>query len=428
MRGLVLGAAAAALLASALGVATAPAAAAACPTGVLVDAAFRDAGLAALQRLTVQAPGQAADGAVRVHQSAGYVDPQGGAWHHVSAYQVNLAFVGALRVAPDMKEAAGRWLQWQARHMETAGLGAARGVVLDHWLRAPDLSESTCPPGLAPALCNEVDAFDSTAASTLLMADAYVLCTGGAALLRQPHVRPALEAAAATLRAADAAERPDLGQARPPVAYTDGRRRGARRLARLGGDPARRLRRAAVGARHLDFVRRGEAADCARGSGTRSSACGGSMPAPSPPASTTGIRTPSPRRGRCSGTASPIRSSRCARASPGTVPPTAWRGADGWAVRNVDPAGFWWPAVAVAAHCTGDTESARTWVQRAPRALADARGPLRLAVPGQRPAVAALAGRSAGAGRFFPRSRGRHGARPFPPLIPSTSSRGVSRA
>ena len=33
-----------------------------------------------------------------------------------------------------------------------------------------------------------------------------------------------------------------------------------------------------------------------------------------------------------------------------------------WSLRNPDPAGFWWPAAAVAAQCTGDEAAARAWV------------------------------------------------------------------
>ena len=36
-----------------------------------------------------------------------------------------------------------------------------------------------------------------------------------------------------------------------------------------------------------------------------------------------------------------------------------------WPRRNVDPAGFWWPAAAVAAHCSGDGRAAAEWVARA---------------------------------------------------------------
>jgi hypothetical protein len=43
-----------------------------------------------------------------------------------------------------------------------------------------------------------------------------------------------------------------------------------------------------------------------------------------------------------------------------------WRTNDNaWQTRNVDPAGFWWPAAAVAAHCVGDTAAAVDWVARA---------------------------------------------------------------
>ena len=118
-----------------------------CPTGALVDPVFRDAALQALAGLAVQAPGRSAHGAVRSYHSADYVDAQGRAWHQISAYQVNLGLVGALRMGPQQLPLVADWLGWLARHIAPGG--ASRGVVLDHWVRAGDFEESTCPPGMA---------------------------------------------------------------------------------------------------------------------------------------------------------------------------------------------------------------------------------------------------------------------------------------
>ncbi len=356
--------AAAALLSPALAASAVAPADGACSPGALVDATFRDASLAALGRLTVQAPGQPADGAVRVHQSPGYVDAQGKAWHHVSAYQVNLGFIGALRVSPAMQGAAARWLQWQARHMEIVGLDAARGVVLDHFVREGDLAESACPPGIAAAMCNHVDAYDSTAASTLLLAYAYVLHTGDAALLRQPHVRPALEAAAAAL--ARLTQPSGLTWAKPgyPVAYLMDAVEvlaGWRAWAAIQRDVYAQPQSALVS---LDFVRRGEQAmrqrlwDASSGLWRISA---GSVAARLDHWYPDVVAQAWPLLWGGGSDPQIALLARVAWKRAGD----AWRGADGWAVRNVDPAGFWWPAVAVAAHCTGDSQSARTWVQRA---------------------------------------------------------------
>ena len=73
-----------------------------CLAGGLVDSEFRDGALKVLERLAVQAPGRTSHGAVRTHHTAGHVDAQGHAWHQVSAYQVNLGLIGALRVAPQL--------------------------------------------------------------------------------------------------------------------------------------------------------------------------------------------------------------------------------------------------------------------------------------------------------------------------------------
>ena len=81
-----------------------------CPTGALVDPVFRDAALQALAGLVVKAPGRSVHGAVRSHQSAGHVDAQGRAWHQISAYQVNLGLVGALRMGPQQLPLVADWL------------------------------------------------------------------------------------------------------------------------------------------------------------------------------------------------------------------------------------------------------------------------------------------------------------------------------
>ena len=188
-----------------------------CPTGSLVDAALRDAALAALDRLVVRAPGRAAHGAVRTHHSAGHVDPSGQAWHRVSAYAANLGLIGAVRVDKSLLPVVADWLHWQARQI--ALVGPARGVVRDQWVRQGDVEQAMCPPGLAAALCGQVDAYDSTAASLLLLARAYAQQGGDPALLRQREMQRALEAAAQVLAEMG---RPDgLTWAKPdhPVAY-----------------------------------------------------------------------------------------------------------------------------------------------------------------------------------------------------------------
>ncbi len=355
---------AAALLAPAVLAAATPPETRACVGEALVDAKFRDASLAALDRLIVRAPGRPADGAVRVHQSPGHVDPQGGAWHQVSAYQVNLGMIGALRVSPSLRPAAAAWLRWQARHMEVAGLGVARGVVLDHWLRASDLAESTCPAGMAPALCNHVDAFDSTAALMLLMADTYAATTGDTALLREPAMRQALEAAAGALIRLT---QPDgLTWAKPthPVAYLMDAVEvvaGWRAWARIQRDVLAQPASADIS---LDFVRRVDAALHDRLWDAKSGLWRVSADAVAPRLDrwypdAVAQAWPLLWSAGLDAQASARAVEAWRRAA------REWRGNADWAARNVDPAGFWWPAVAVAAHCTGDTSSARTWVRRA---------------------------------------------------------------
>lgn len=341
-----------------------------CATGALVDPVFRDQALAALERLVVHAPGQAADGAVFSHQSAGYIDAQGRAWHQVSAYQANLGVIGALRVAPRLLPLAAAWLRWQARHI--APVGAPRGVVIDHWVRAGDLEESTCPPGIAPHLCGTVDAYDSTAASTLLLADAYLRFGGDLAVLRDPPMRQALEAAASALGGLTVADGLTVAKPTYLVVYTMDMAEvvaGWRAWARLQRNA---YAQPASADNTLASAARAEAGTLLRLWDAPSGAWRVDLNAGAPQRNRWypdtvaqawpmlwGLDTGVPERGR--------------NAWRRAVAP--WQGASHWARSNVDPAGFWWPAVAVAALCTGDDASARTWVARARRHWLDPAAP-----------------------------------------------------
>lgn len=342
-----------------------------CATGNLVDAEFRDATLQALGRLVVHAPGTAADGAVRTHHSAGHVDAQAHAWHQVSAYQVNLGLVGALRVSAQLLPVVEDWLKWQARHI--VPVGARRGVVLDHWVRADTHEESTCPPGIEQRLCNHVDAYDSTAASTLLMADAFLRHGGRVAVLRDPEMRAALQAAASMLRELTTAEGLTLAMPDHRVAYTmdaveviAGWRAWSRVQRNAYAEPA-------AADNTLALATRAEAAFNARlwdgAHGTwRVNADAGA-----------------PERGRwypdTMAQAWPLLWGGAPEAIARDI--TTWQRAIApwqtkaahWADRVADPAGFLWPAAAVAAHCSGDLGSARRWVARARQRWLDPKAP-----------------------------------------------------
>ena len=341
-----------------------------CPTGALVDPVFRDAALQALAGLVVKAPGRSAHGAVRSHHSVGYVDAQGRAWHQISAYQVNLGLVGVLRVAPQQLPLVADWLGWLARHIAIHGVN--RGVVLDHWVRAGDFEESTCPPGMAPGLCGAVDAFDSTAATTLLLADAYLAHGGDVMLIRAPAMRQALEAAAATLHALTVADGLTLAKPSHPVVYTmdvveviAGWRAWARVQQGAYAQPQSAMNSFAAAQRAEAGLRARLWSDAE--AGWRISLDAGALrPSRWYPDTVAqawpllwGVDAGPPDRAR--------------DAWRRAIAP--WQRTPHWARTTVDPDGFWWPAVAVAALCTGDEASARTWVARARQRWLDPKAP-----------------------------------------------------
>jgi len=336
-----------------------------CPTGRLVDGRFRDGALAALERLLVRAPGRDAHGAVRSHDTAGHVEASGQSWQLVSAYPANLGLVGALRVAPRLRPAVADWLRWQARHM--ALTGPARGVVFDHWVRQGDLELSTCPPGLAQRPCDHVDAYDSTAASLLLLAQAFAQHGGDRAVLREREVRLALAAAAAAM--SDLSRSDDLTWAKPDhrVAYLMDAvevAAGWRAWAWLQREVYGRGTEgnaAAAAARNVDDAIQTRLWD--RGSGYWRVNAGASAPR-------FGVWYPDTVAQAWpllwSGGFDDSEFKRARAAWRGAE--RHWQGAADWSTHTVDPAGFLWPAMAVAAHCVGDDTAARAWVARA-RAL-----------------------------------------------------------
>lgn len=335
----------------------------------LVDAVFRDAALQALQRLVVQAPQLASHGAIRTHIGTGFVDAQGQPWQQVSAYAVNLGLLGVLNVAPALLPVAADWLRWQARHV--AASGPQRGVVPDHWVRSADLALAMCPPGLAAERCGDVDAVDSTAASTLLLADAYQRQGGAVALLREPAVRAALESAAMAMTLLTDSDGLTLAKRSHPVVYTMDAVEviaGWRAWARLQRDAYAQPQSALnsdANAERAEAGLRAQLWDAQAGAWRVHS----------------GDEPLQRQRWYPDTVAQAWPLLWGANAGPPGRAAQAWRQAQQpwlkphWASRIADPAGFWWPAAAVAALCTGDEAAARTWVARARLRWLDPRAP-----------------------------------------------------
>ncbi|WP_310463036.1 hypothetical protein [Sphaerotilus sp.] len=334
-----------------------------CPPGTLVDAAFRDAAVLTMRQLVVRAPGQPSHGAVRRALAAAHIDSQKRPWHHIAAYEGNLGLIGALRVDPSLRTEAADWLRWQVRHLPLRGID--QGVLHDRWVLADGSQESMCPPDIDARHCNQIDATDSTIASLFVMAKAYLDNGGDVALLREPAVRLALERAAATLLRLQQANGLSWAKRSHPVAYLMDAvevAAGWRALAHLqdkvwaqpqAAQTSRdRAQRAGSGVEQqlwdagAGLWRVSQDAPSAQTSRWYPDTMAQAWPllwsSASQPTSFSASRSAWPRAA------------------------AQWRTNDNaWQARNVDPAGFWWPAAAVAAHCVGDTAAAVDWVTRA---------------------------------------------------------------
>lgn len=339
----------------------------ACPAGNLVDPAFRDAAVLTMRRLVVRAPGRATHGAVRRSLGAAHVDRRGRTWHHVAAYEANLGFVGALRVDATMRREAADWLRWQAAQLPLTG--PDRGVLHDRWVLADGSQQSPCPEGIDARHCRQIDAVDSTLASFFLMAQAYLRHGGDAALLREPALRAAFDVAAATLATLQQTEGLSWAKADHPVAYlmdavevAAGWRALAQLQAEVWGDAAGAAVSRHQAQRTQDALQRslwdataGLWRVSLNGPATRLARWYPDSMAQAWPL----LWGPAGR--------DPAQVSRERAAWQRAA--AAWHTPERhWAARNVDPAGFWWPAAAVAAHCSGDARAAADWVARARRA------------------------------------------------------------
>lgn len=347
--------------------ANAPLADSRCRTPAIVDAAFRDAALNTLEGLVVRAPGKPADGAIRIDHGTGLRDAKGQTWFRIAAYQVNLGVVGALAAGPRALPTAEGWLRWQARHI--AVNGPARGVVLDTWIRPGDQTESTCPDPRASATCDDVDAYDSTAASTLLVADAWLRAGGDANLLREPAMRAALEAAAEAMVALAGTDGLTIAKPSHRVVYTMDQvevAAGWRAWARVQRDAYAQPASAANSLANAERIERALRTRLAHGDAWRVSL---------------DDRSPQPANWYPDTVAQawPLLWLPDAPGEPDdarrrwTRAIASWQSDHqrSWRAVNVDPDGFWWPAVAVAALCTGDRDSAARWVARAREQLLD---------------------------------------------------------
>lgn len=109
----------------------------------------------------------------------------GEAYQHVVPYFSNLAVTALLDVerSPRSRQVAEDWIDWFLARR------GPDGVPVEHWVRASDGLELTCPAQLPtqPAVerCNAIDATDSAASTFLILLHAYHQAEGSRAFLRQ---------------------------------------------------------------------------------------------------------------------------------------------------------------------------------------------------------------------------------------------------
>ncbi|MBC8183982.1 hypothetical protein H8E88_23045 [candidate division KSB1 bacterium] len=127
---------------------------------------------------------QLPNGAIKVHEYYTETGNDGKIYHGVVPYFVNLGVLGLLRsTATNKLSVTKKWIDW---YLQKSVTGSPPGIVLDHWYRTdllPDqLPETMCPNDTAKT-CDHVDAWDSVAATFLLVACAYMEEGGDVSLL-----------------------------------------------------------------------------------------------------------------------------------------------------------------------------------------------------------------------------------------------------
>lgn len=172
-----------------------------------------------IQELQYTNPAHASYGAIRIHHTPGYIDPDGNAYYLVSPYNAHLAVLGLLDsdVEGSLEEAE-KWISWYLNHLNMNVI--PEGIVFDHWYLEDGTGETTSPAGIDPYYSDFDDVSDSNAALLLQIAYKYYEKGGNVAFLTVDGKKEKLEIVAnVVLSLRDPDDGLTWGKATWPVKY-----------------------------------------------------------------------------------------------------------------------------------------------------------------------------------------------------------------
>jgi len=145
-------------------------------------------------------PREKSYGAIKMHNTAALVAPDGKQYFHISPYFASVALMGLLKAdVPGKSRVAELWIDWYLRHMDRSSKSA--GIVYDTWYLTDGSGETTCPPGLPASQCNYVDASDSGAATLIADVWEYVQLGKSKSFMAAPGRKKQLETVANVMTA-----------------------------------------------------------------------------------------------------------------------------------------------------------------------------------------------------------------------------------
>ncbi len=172
-----------------------------------------------ISQLQYSDPSYPSHGAIKIHHTPGYIDPNNNVYYLVSPYNSHIAVLGLLDSdAGDRLEVAEKWISWYLDHINMDG--TPEGVVYDHWYLADGSGETTAPDGINPYYIDFDDVSDSYAALFLEVSYKYLEKGGSASFLNAPGNKEKFEIIAnVILTLQDPLDGLTWGKATWPVKY-----------------------------------------------------------------------------------------------------------------------------------------------------------------------------------------------------------------